>query len=92
MGKKTSVFFEENRNENEFYLVAQGEMPFLWLEEYAGKIRLCDFEGIILEDASEHDVEQLVVDWLNRIYADPGTVKDVTFFTPVHKNGRFEIK
>lgn len=42
---KDICFFEENRNENEFYLVAQGEMPFLWLEEYAGKIRLCDFEG-----------------------------------------------
>ena len=90
--KKVSEFFEKNRNGDTAVLVCQGEMNFLWLEMNESELILCDFDGMVYINVSDYDVEGVVVDWLNSIHADPATAKDVTFFTPVYKNGKFEIK
>lgn len=95
MAKKVLECFEENRDGDgdTVILVGHGDMNFLWLEMTEGKLLLCDcFEGLISEDPSDYDIEQLVVDWLNDIHAEPSTANDVTFFTPVHRNGKFEVK
>jgi len=93
MAKKVLEYFEENRDGDTVILVGHGDMNFLWLEMSEGQLLLCDyFEGLVAEDPLDYDIEQLVVDWLNSIQAEPSTVNDVTFFTPVHRNGKFEVK
>lgn len=92
MAKKVSEYFKENRDGDTVILVGHGDMNFLWLEMSEGNLLLCDFDGLVSEDPSDYDIEELVVDWLNNIHAEPSTVNDVTFFTPVHRNGKFEIK
>lgn len=92
MGKKASEYFEENRNGDTAVLVSQGTMNFLWLEMSEGELILCDFDGMAYINLADYDVEGLVIDWLNTVQADPSTVNNVTFFTPVYKNGKFELK
>lgn len=92
MAQKVSEYFAENRDGDSAILVGHGDMNFLWLEMSEGHLLLCDFDGLVAEDPSDYDVEELVVDWLNSIHAEPSTVNDVTFFTPVYRNGKFEVK
>lgn len=92
MAQKASEFYEENVVDGSAILIGQGNANFLWLEKMDEKLLLCDFDGLVSDDPAEFDVEEIVVDWLNQIHAEPSSAKDVTFFTPVYRNGRFEIK